>query len=267
MITIKIGGSVLNGLSNSAILDIKNVLSSEKLILVHGGGKEVTDVAVRLGKEQKFVVSPGGVKSRYTDKETAEIYTMVMSGKINKTIVKAFLQHGVRAVGISGVDGGLLSASRKKKLVILNDKGRKMTIEGGFTGKISAVDANLLNTLTGNGYLPLVSPIALSEEFEYLNVDGDRAAAYIAAGTGADKVIFLTNVKGLILNGSLVTHMTLDEANSIIPKIGFGMEKKVFACTEALNMGVNEAIIGSGYIDDPLSSALAHTNCTVISKR
>jgi [amino group carrier protein]-L-2-aminoadipate 6-kinase len=267
MITVKIGGSIVNDLSITTILDIKNIISGEKLILVHGGGKEVTDIAVKLGKEQKFVVSPGGVKSRFTDKETAEIYTMVMSGKINKTIVKAFLQHGVRAVGISGVDGGLLSASRKKKLVILNDKGRKMTIEGGFTGKISAVDANLLNTLTGNGYLPLVSPIALSEEFEYLNVDGDRAAAYIAAGTGADKVIFLTNVKGLILNGSLVTHMTLDEANLIIPKIGFGMEKKVFACTEALNMGVNEAIIGSGYIDDPLSSALAHTNCTVISKR
>jgi [amino group carrier protein]-L-2-aminoadipate 6-kinase len=267
MITVKIGGSVVNGLSNSAILDIKNILSSEKLILVHGGGNEVTEIAVKLGKEQKFVVSPGKVKSRFTDKETAEIYTMVMSGKINKAIVKAFLQQGVRAVGISGVDGGLLRASRKKKLVILNDKGRKMTIEGGFTGKINAVDAELLITLTGNGYLPLVSPIALSEEFEYLNVDGDRAAAYIAGGTGADKVIFLTNVKGLILDGTLVTHMTLDEANSIIPRIGFGMEKKVFACTEALNMGVNEAIIGSGYVDYPLSSALAHNNCTVISKK
>jgi [amino group carrier protein]-L-2-aminoadipate/L-glutamate 6-kinase len=266
MITVKIGGSVVNGLSTSAILDIKNILSREKLILVHGGGKEVTDIAVRLGKEQKFVVSPGGVKSRFTDKETAEIYTMVMSGKINKEIVKTFLQYGIRAVGISGIDGGLLKASRKKKLVILNDKGRKMTIEGGFTGKIGAVDANLLDTLTGRGYLPLVSPIALSEEFDYLNVDGDRAAAYIAAGTGADKVVFLTNVKGLILDGNLVTHMTLAEANSIISKIGFGMEKKVFACTEALNMGVNEAIIGSGYVDDPVSSALAHNNCTVISK-
>ena len=177
MITVKIGGSVVNDLSITTILDIKNTLSSEKLILVHGGGKEVTDIAVRLGKEQKFVVSPGGVKSRFTDKETAEIYTMVMSGKINKAIVKMFLQHGIKAVGISGVDGGLLRASRKKRLVILNDKGRKMTIEGGFTGKINTVDASLLNALAGNGFLPLVSPIALSEEFEFLNVDGDRAAA------------------------------------------------------------------------------------------
>ena len=266
MITVKIGGSIFNDLSPSTIPDLKNLFSKERLILVHGGGSEVTAIAVRLGKEQKFVVSPGGIKSRVTDKETAEIYTMVMSGKINKAIVKMFLQHGIKAVGISGVDGGLLRASRKKKLIILNDKGRKMTIEGGFTGRINTVDSTLLNILAGSGFLPVVSPIALGEEFEFLNVDGDRAAAYIAAGTGADKVIFLTNVKGLILGGNLVAHLTLDQAKSIIPKIGFGMEKKVFACTEAIQMGVKEAIIGSGTVNDPVSSALTHNNCTVISK-
>ncbi|HYY67964.1 MAG TPA: [LysW]-aminoadipate/[LysW]-glutamate kinase [Nitrososphaeraceae archaeon] len=266
MITVKIGGSIFNDLSPSTIPDLKNLFSKERLILVHGGGSEVTAIAVRLGKEQKFVVSPGGIKSRVTDKETAEIYTMVMSGKINKAIVKMFLQHGIKAVGISGVDGGLLRASRKKKLTILNDKGRKMTIEGGFTGRINTVDSTLLNILAGSGFLPVVSPIALGEEFEFLNVDGDRAAAYIAAGTGADKVIFLTNVEGLILGGNLVAHLTLDQAKSIIPKIGFGMEKKVFACTEAIQMGVKEAIIGSGTVNDPVSSALTHNNCTVISK-
>src|SRR5215204_2284494 len=266
MIVIKIGGSIVDGLHSSTISDLKNILKQDKVVLVHGGGKDVTIIGNKLGKEQKFIVSPGGVKSRYTDKETAEIYTMVMSGKINKAIVKMFLQHGIRAVGISGVDGGLLRASRKKKLIILNDKGRKMTIEGGFTGRINTVDSTLLNILAGSGFLPVVSPIALGEEFEFLNVDGDRAAAYIAAGAGADKVIFLTNVKGLILDGNLVTHMTLDEAKSIIPKIGFGMEKKVFACTEAIQMGVKEAIIGSGIVNDPVSSALTHNNCTVISK-
>jgi acetylglutamate/LysW-gamma-L-alpha-aminoadipate kinase len=266
MIIIKIGGSVIHDLSPSAIPDIKNLFSTEKLVLVHGGGKQVTDTAVKLGKEQKFVISPGGVKSRYTDRETAEIYTMVMSGKINKTIVKMFLQHGIKAVGISGIDGNLMRASRKKKLIILNDKGRKMTIEGGFTGKINSVDSSLPNAIVSNGFLPVVSPVALSEEFDFLNVDGDRAAAYLAAGMRADKVIFLTDVGGLILNGGLVTHMTLDEAKAIIPRIGFGMEKKVFACTEALEMGVKEAIIGSGKVTAPVSSALKHDNCTVISK-
>ena len=190
MIIIKIGGSVVNDLNPSAIPDIKNLYSKEKLILVHGGGKEVTNIAVKLGKEQKFVVSPGGVKSRYTDRETAEIYTMVMSGKINKAIVRMFLQEGIRAVGISGVDAGLLKADRKKKLMILNDKGRKMTIEGGYTGKINAVDPTLLNVISSNGFLPIVSPIALSEEFDFLNVDGDRAAAYVASRNQSRKSNF-----------------------------------------------------------------------------
>ena len=266
MIIVKIGGSVIHDLNPSAISDIKDLFSTEKLMLVHGGGNEVTDTAVKLGKEQKFVISPGGVKSRYTDKETAEIYTMVMSGKINKAIVKLFSQHGIKAAGISGVDGNLIRASRKKKLVILNEKGRRMTIEGGFTGRIYAVDSSLPNALVNNGFLPVVSPVALSEEFDFLNVDGDRAAAHLAAGVGANKVIFLTNVEGLILDGGLVPHMTLEEAKAIIPRIGFGMEKKVFACTEALERGVEEAIIGSGKVAAPLSSALKHDNCTVISK-
>src|ERR687891_1926966 len=177
MITVKIGGSVFNDLSPSAIPDLKNLFSKERLILVHGGGREVTDIAVRLGKEQKFVVSPGGVKSRVTDKETAEIYTMVMSGKINKAIVGMLLRSGIKAVGISGIDGGILKAERKKKLVIINEKGRKMVIEGGYTGKITSVDGALVSELVRSGYVPVVSPIALSNELDFLNVDGDRAAA------------------------------------------------------------------------------------------
>jgi [amino group carrier protein]-L-2-aminoadipate 6-kinase len=265
MIVVKIGGSIIHDLNPTFIPDIKDVFAREKLMLVHGGGKEVTDIANKLGKEQKFVISPGGVKSRYTDKETAEIYTMVMSGRINKIIVKTLLEGGVRAVGVSGIDSGLIRASRKKRLLIMNDRGRKMAIEGGFTGKINAVDPSLPNIIVKNGFLPVVSPIALSEEFEFLNVDGDRAAANIAAGMGANKVIFLTDVQGLILNGSLVTHVSMAEAKAILPTVGYGMEKKVLACTEALAMGVEEAIIGSGKVANPISSALNHFNCTVMS--
>ncbi len=267
MIVVKLGGSIIHDLNPSTIPDIKNVFAREKLVLVHGGGKEVTDTAFKLGKEQNFVISPGGVKSRYTDRETAEIYTMVMAGKINKVIVKMFLEQGIKAVGISGIDGGLMRASRKKRLLILNDKGRKMAIEGGFTGKISGVDPLLLNIIANNGFLPIVSPVAFSDEFDFLNVDGDRAAANIAAGIGANKVIFLTNVEGLILDHSIVSHMSLAEAKAIIPSIGFGLEKKVLACTEALEMGVEEAIIGSGKVAAPVSAALNHLNCTVISKK
>ncbi|HXG06835.1 MAG TPA: [LysW]-aminoadipate/[LysW]-glutamate kinase [Nitrososphaera sp.] len=267
MIVIKIGGSVVDGLHPSTLADIKTIAEKEKLVFVHGGGKEVTAIATKLGKEQKFIVSPGGVRSRYTDKETVEIYTMVMSGKINKAITGMLLRQGIKAVGIAGIDGGLLKAERKKKLLIINEKGRKMIIDGGYTGKINAVDPALLNNLLDNGYVPVVSPIALSEEYDFLNVDGDRAAAYVAGGLKADKAIFITNVNGLMLNEKLVTSMTLEQAKAALPKIGFGMEKKVLACTEALEIGVKEAIIASGQVENPISSAIAHNNCTVITPK
>jgi len=266
MIVIKIGGSIVNDLHSSAIKDIHNILSNEKLLLVHGGGKEVTSIATKLGKEQRFIVSPGGIRSRYTDKETAEIYTMVMSGKINKLIVKMLLKEGIKAVGLSGIDNHILGAIRKSRLTVINEKGRKMVIDGGYTGKIKTVGTELLNLLLNEGYVPVISPVALSEEFDFLNVDGDRAAAYIACILGVDKVIFLTNVNGLYLNDKLVQKISLEEAKEILPKIGFGMEKKVLACTEALTLGANEAIISSGMVPNPISSAIAHSNCTVISK-
>ncbi|MGI0038806.1 MAG: [LysW]-aminoadipate/[LysW]-glutamate kinase [Nitrososphaera sp.] len=267
MIVIKIGGSVVDGLHPSTLADIGAIAEKEKLVFVHGGGKEVTATATKLGKEQKFIVSPGGVRSRYTDKETSEIYTMVMSGKINKAIVGMLLRQGIKAVGIAGIDGGILKADRKKKLVIVNEKGRKMVIDGGYTGKINAVDPALVNNLVGSGYVPVISPIALSEDYDFLNVDGDRAAAYVAGGVKADRVMFITNVNGLMLNEKLVTAMTLEQAKDALPKIGFGMEKKVLACTEAIEMGVKEAIIASGQVDNPISAAMAHSNCTVITPK
>jgi acetylglutamate/LysW-gamma-L-alpha-aminoadipate kinase len=265
MIVVKIGGSIVDGLHFTALEDIKNIIKRDRLVLVHGGGKEVTDIATKLGKEQKFIISPSGVKSRYTDKETAEIYTMVMSGKINKAIVGMLLRQDIKAAGITGIDGGLLKAERKKKLLIINENGRKMAIDGGYTGKIYAVDPSLLDTLLDNEYVPVVSPIALSEEFDFLNVDGDRAAAYVAGGVKANKVMFITNVSGLMLDGKLVTNMTLEQAKVALPKIGYGMEKKIIACTEAVEMGVKEAIIASGQVENPVSSAIQHNNCTVIT--
>src|ERR687890_2592084 len=139
MIVLKIGGSIVDGLHSTTFPDIRTIFENNKLILVHGGGKDVTSIANKLGKEQKFIVSPGGVKSRYTDKETAEIYTMVMSGKINKTIVRLLLRNGISAAGISGIDGFTIEALRKKKLLVINDKGRKMIIDGGYARKINKI--------------------------------------------------------------------------------------------------------------------------------
>jgi [amino group carrier protein]-L-2-aminoadipate 6-kinase len=266
MITIKIGGSVVDNLHPTTISDIKKVAEKEGLIIVHGGGKEVTKVSEQLGKEQKFVVSPSGIKSRYTDQETAEIFTMVMSGKINKTIVRLLQKNGINAIGLSGVDAKVLQAERKKKLLIVNEKGRKQVIDGGYTGKITEVNTKFVKSLLEQGYTPVISPIAISEEFDFLNVDGDRAAAYVAGKVQTDKVLFITNVDGLLMDDKLVTELSLAQAKEILPKVGFGMEKKILAATEALDMGVKEALIANGQKENPISAAMAHENCTVIKK-
>ena len=264
MITIKIGGSVVDNLHPSTILDIKKIVESEGVIIVHGGGKEVTKVCKQLGKEPKFVTSPSGIKSRFTDKETAEIFTMVMAGRINKAIVQMLQKNGINAIGLSGVDGKIIQAERKKKLLIINEKGRKQAIDGGYTGKIKEINSSLIKSLLDLGLTPVISPIAISEESEFLNVDGDRAAAYVAGKVGTDKVLFITNVDGLLMDDKLVTKLTLAEAKEIRPKIGPGMEKKILASTEALDMGVKEALIANGQKENPISSAISHDNCTVI---
>ena len=265
MITIKIGGSVVDNLHPTTISDIKNVVN-QGVIIVHGGGKEVTKVSEQLGKEPKFVTSPSGIKSRYTDKETAEIFTMVMSGSINKKIVRMLQKNGINAVGFSGVDAKTIQAERKKKLLIVNEKGRKQAIDGGYTGKISKVNAPFILSLLDQGLTPVISPIAISEEFDFLNVDGDRAAAYVAAAVKSDKVLFVTNVDGLLMDDKLVPKLSLAEAKEIRTKVGPGMEKKILAATEALDMGVKEVIIANGQKENPISSAIAHDNCTVIQK-
>jgi len=265
VVVVKIGGSILGEGVNPTILeDIKDAFIHHGLLMVHGGGKQVTEVAEKLGKTQSFIVSPEGIKSRYTDKETVVIYTMVMVGKINKEIVSALHRIGINAVGFSGVDGSTIMAERKKKLIVVDERGRKRIIEGGYTGKIKSVNSDLLNLLLRNNYMPVISPIAMGEEGELLNVDGDRAAAYVAGAIKADKMIFLTDVQGVIMNNRLISGMNVTQAKETMPKIGFGMEKKVLAAVEAIEMGVNESIIASGLVENPIKSAIEHKDCTVI---
>ena len=175
-------------------------------------------------------------------------------------------KNGINAVGFSGVDAKTIQAERKKKLLIVNEKGRKQAIDGGYTGKISKVNAPFILSLLDQGLTPVISPIAISEEFDFLNVDGDRAAAYVAAAVKSDKVLFVTNVDGLLMDDKLVPKLSLAEAKEIRTKVGPGMEKKILAATEALDMGVKEVIIANGQKENPISSAIAHDNCTVIQK-
>ncbi|NHI03508.1 Acetylaminoadipate kinase [Candidatus Nitrosotalea sp. TS] len=175
-------------------------------------------------------------------------------------------KNGINAVGLSGIDGKIIQAERKKKLIVMNEKGRKMVIDGGYTGKIREINTSLIQVILDQGYVPVISPIATSEESDFLNVDGDRAAAYVAGKMQSDKILFLTNVDGLLMDEKLVTKLSLDEAKAMLPKIGFGMEKKILAATEAIEMGVKQALVASGQRENPISRAIANDNCTVISK-
>ncbi|MDG6959988.1 MAG: [LysW]-aminoadipate/[LysW]-glutamate kinase [Nitrososphaerota archaeon] len=253
------------GVPEALVQDAAKLSPSHQLVFVHGGGDVVTEYANRLGKEQRFVVSPEGIRSRYTDRETAEIYQMVMSGLLAKRLVQSLHRAGLKGVSLAGEDGALITAARKSKLVIVDERGRRVAIEGGYTGRVSGVNSSLLDLLLGQGYIPVVSPVAVGEEGEPLNIDGDKAAASIAAGAGADAVVFATNVEGLSLDGSLVRRLSAEEARASLPKVGFGMQKKVMAAVDAVKAGVKEAVICSGTKEAPLSKALAHEGCTVVT--
>lgn len=264
---VKVGGDIVKGdVPAEFLADLKKLVKTDQVVLVHGGGDVVTEIATKLGKEQRFVVSPDGMKSRYTDRATVDIFTMVMCGMIAKKLVELLERGGVTAVSLSGLDGGVLRATRKKRLLIVDDRGRKVAIEGGYTGKMQSAGGPVVDALLEKGVVPVVSPVAMGEESEPLNVDSDRAAAFMAMGLRADSVLFLTDVKGFLMEGSVVERLTPEGARALLPQTGFGMQKKVLAGVEAIEAGVREAIIASGFGPEPLTSALAHRGCTVISR-
>ncbi len=264
-LVVKIGDRVIESiLASRSLQDLKSVAAETPTILVHGGGGTVTRIAEKLGVQQKFVMSPEGFRSRFTDEDTIQVYTMVMAGKINKQIVQRLQQEGIPAVGLSGLDGGLIRAERKKRLVVCDDNGRKRVIDGGYTGKISGINKELLQNLLGAGYIPVIAPIGLSEEFQSLNIDGDRTAAYVAAAIQAKMLLLLTDVDGLSLGGKLVSTLRASEAKEFLPKIGPGMITKTYAALEAVSMGVQCVKIGKGDIPTPFSAAMINDSGTKI---
>ncbi|MDP6048396.1 MAG: [LysW]-aminoadipate/[LysW]-glutamate kinase [Candidatus Bathyarchaeota archaeon] len=267
LIVIKIGGDLISkGLPEALVDNIVSITKENKIILVHGGGDVVTRISTELGHPPKFIVSPKGFRSRYTNREEAGIFTMVMAGKINKEIVSALQGRGVQAVGLSGLDGALVRATRKKKIVAVDERGRRMLIEGGYTGKIDGVNKVFLGLLVDNGYIPVISSLAMSKAGKPLNVDGDRMASSLATAMGAENLVLLTDVANILVAGKSVDALSIYEAKTVIEGIGPGMITKLYAAIEALEGGVGEVVISSGFIKNPIELALEHKAGTVIKK-
>lgn len=264
-IVIKVGDKVMSSvLSESTLNDLAHITHKMPTVLVHGGGNTVTGIAEKLGIQQKFVTSPEGFRSRYTDAETIQVFTMVMAGKINKEIVRHLQGRKIPAVGLSGLDGGLIRAERKQKLVVKDERGRRRIIDGGYTGKVTHVDGSLLQTLLTAGYVPVIAPIALGSENEPLNLDGDRTAAYVAGAVRADLLLLLTDVQGVTLADSIVPRLSAADAKREIQNLGPGMITKVYAALEALSMGVSRVMISSGHRENPFTSAIQEQAGTVV---
>ncbi|RMD81056.1 MAG: acetylglutamate kinase [Candidatus Dadabacteria bacterium] len=214
-------------------------------VIVHGGGPQIGRVLERLGIESNFVRG-----LRVTDEATMEIVEMVLAGQINKDIVSMIHSHGGRSVGLSGKDGGLLTAS-KMRVRVADADGRSSIVDIGLVGKIEHVDPAVVEDLTRNGFIPVIAPIAADRRGRTYNVNADLAAAHIAQALGAAKLILLTDVPGILdAGGRLQPFLSIRQARTQIRKgvIADGMVPKVECAIAALGGGVGQVHIIDGRI-------------------
>lgn len=269
MIVVKVGGSA--GIDLDAVCqDVASlVLEGQELVFVHGGSARTNEVAKQLGHPPEFITSVSGFTSRRTDKQTMRIFEMVYCGEINKSIVERLQAAGVNAVGLSGIDGRLLEGRRKGALKVVHN-GRRRVIRDDYTGTVETVNTDLLRLLLGAGYLPVITPPAISHDSEAINVDGDRAAARIAASLKADTLIILSNVPGLLREfpdeSTLIKRIDRAHAEDAMAAHAQGrMRIKVLGATEAIDDGVGQVIFADGRVAQPVRNALLG-NGTVISE-
>ncbi len=260
IIVIKLGGT--EGVDFRAIcLDAVELLKQgQRLVFVHGGSAEANALGEAVGTPPKFITSPSGYTSRYTDRKTLEIFLMAVNGKVNTLLVEQLQMLGINALGLSGLDGKLMQATRKDSIQSI-ENGKRKIIRDDYTGKIESVNRGLLQILLNNGYLPVIAPVAASMQGEALNVDADRAAAMVAAALKAQTLILLTAVPGLMKNfpdeSSLIRQLPKSQLAAALEAAKGRMKKKVLGAEEALNGGVARVIIADGRISNPISNALA----------
>ncbi len=238
-VVIKYGGNAMidEQLKKQVMEDIVLLwLIGVKIVLVHGGGPEISDLMTRLGKEPAFV---DGL--RVTDKDTVDIVQMVLAGKVNKTLVNLLEMHGGKAIGLSGMDGKLIEATVKDEKL-------------GYVGDITKVHIQPITDILEKGYIPVISTLGCDEEGNVYNINGDTAAAYIAGALKAERLIMMTDIAGILRDKddptSLIPEISVSEAEKLYQKgvISGGMIPKVNCCIEALRKGVRNAVIMDGRV-------------------
>ncbi|HEX6479026.1 MAG TPA: [LysW]-aminoadipate kinase [Ktedonobacteraceae bacterium] len=261
-LVVKIGGGA--GLVTATLVReiAQCVADGQQIVVVHGASNLTNELSERLGHPARMITSPGGMVSRYTDGETLRIYAMA-AGQINTELVANLQQQGVNALGLAGVDGRLLLARRKSAVRSVTLDGRVQILRDDYTGQIERVNDVLLSQLLNAGYTPVIAPLALSHEGERLNVDGDRAAAAIAAVLHADALVILTNVPGLLSNPedstTLIHTVPAGQLADYMKYARGRMRKKLLGAQEALRGGVSRVCIGS----DSLLAVLHGSGTTI----
>ena len=256
MFVVKVGGS--EGIYYYAfITDLSN---HNNYIIVHGGSSEFNQVSTKLGHPPKFVESVSGYTSRFTDRKTMDIFNMIYAGKMNKMIVEKMQQININAIGLSGIDGRLIEGKKKKSLKVI-ENGKKKILRGDMSGMIEKINHSLIELLLQNGYIPVITPPAISYEGEAINVDGDRCAGQIAVSVKADQLIILSNIPGLLKDpldeSSLIKNIKIEDIDYNIQNYAKGrMKKKLLGAQEAINGGVKKVILGDERIDNSISAAL-----------
>ena len=238
-VVIKYGGNAMvnEQLKQQVMEDIVLLwLIGVKVVLIHGGGPEINETMEKLGKEAVFV---DGL--RVTDKETVDIVQMVLAGKVNKTLVNLLQTKGGHAVGVSGIDGGIIEASTKNEAL-------------GYVGKITKIRTQPITDLLEKNYIPVISTVASDRQGNVYNINGDTAAAHIAGALGAERLIMMTDIAGILMDkddpSTLIPQITVTEAKKLYDNhvISGGMIPKVDCCIEALEHGVDNVIIMDGRI-------------------
>ena len=239
IVVVKYGGNAMinEQLKQQVMEDIALLwLIGVKVVLVHGGGPEINEVMKKYGKEAVFV---DGL--RVTDKETVDIVQMVLAGKVNKTLVNLIQAKGGLAMGVSGLDGGIIRAEIKDPAL-------------GYVGRITKIRTKPIEDLLEKNYIPVVSTIAGDKEGNVYNINGDTAAAHIAGALGAERLIMMTDIAGILMDkddpSTLIPHLTVAEAKGLYDSgiIAGGMIPKVDCCIEALEHGVKNVVIMDGRI-------------------